>query len=554
MNVQKHIINRHILELTVPEQGRVQSIQTKASELIKQKLYPELDDLFSKIMSPDQVIRIDKLVIDVGKISEHDLDNEFIDRSLKKIADKINGLLATETNARQQNHVNVYETEIYGKILVASRSHDYLHQFIYFLQTGHFPWWKTSSETNKVSGDGSLKEVFAEVLKYESNLLKNELVPLFKIPSVRKRLIFQFDYSRIGELLNRIDEKKLKNCSTQFQVLLSVIGSCRFEKTFTDSYYDVVLQNFSETTELNSEERKTAFTKDVLDSVMTRLSESDKEWIVANRLKQDDSGEISVTKELYHFSEAEKGAGNSGLESILDNSEKNWKTVSNLFEDFIRNLAKKTTGKTTINLEPNREKNKNYSSEPETEIKNKKEEKKLQSLNGKNEMIEDQIVVFNAGLVLIHPFLRFFFEGLDLLDEKLSFKSQEHAFKAIHLLQFIATGNETAVETDLLLNKILCGVDISEPVPNCVILSEKEKEESVFLIKTVLERWEALKTTNPSALRETFIQREGILKKSGGDWTLVIERNTFDVMLEKLLWSISFIKLPWCQQILFVEW
>ena len=84
--------------------------------------------------------------------------------------------------------------------------------------------------------------------------------------------------------------------------------------------------------------------------------------------------------------------------------------------------------------------------------------------------------------------------------------------------------------------------------------SDEEKEECLYLTKTVLERWEALKTSNPAALRETYLQREGILKQSGQSWTLSIERNTFDVMLEKLPWSISLISLPWSPQILYVEW
>src|SRR5665811_209475 len=103
------------------------------------------------------------------------------------------------------------------------------------------------------------------------------------------------------------------------------------------------------------------------------------------------------------------------------------------------------------------------------------------------------------------------------------FKSQSDAFKAIHLLQFIATGNETAPETDLPLNKVLCGLDVTEPVPGSVPLSKEEKEECIYLIKTVLERWEALKTTNPAALRETYFQREGILKQAGQSWNLTIE-------------------------------
>jgi len=121
-------------------------------------------------------------------------------------------------------------------------------------------------------------------------------------------------------------------------------------------------------------------------------------------------------------------------------------------------------------------------------------------------------------------------------------------------LQFIVTGNETAPETDLPLNKILCGIDITEPVPISVPFSEEEKEECLNLIKIVLGRWEVLRTANPAALRETYLQREGILKQTGQSWNLAIERNTFDIMLEKLPWSISFVKLPWCEQMLYVEW
>jgi len=181
-------------------------------------------------------------------------------------------------------------------------------------------------------------------------------------------------------------------------------------------------------------------------------------------------------------------------------------------------------------------------------------DKTFSVFSSKSELDKEQILIFNAGLVLIHPFLRYFFEGLNLLDADLQFKSEVEAFKAVHLLQYIATGKESTQEAELPLNKIMCGLDVTEPVPLNVPLSEEEKGECLFLIKTVLERWEALKTTNPTALRETYLQREGLLKQAGHSWNLTIERNTFDVMMEKLPWSVGLIKLPWCEQILVVEW
>jgi len=167
---------------------------------------------------------------------------------------------------------------------------------------------------------------------------------------------------------------------------------------------------------------------------------------------------------------------------------------------------------------------------------------------------QTEIQIANGGLVIVHPFLPFFFNGLKLLDEHQQFLTMKHAQKAVHLLQFIVSGQEETPEYELALNKMLCGLDVSEPVPAGGGLSDVEKEECLHLIKTILERWSALKTENPDALRETFLKRDGILKQNGQGWSLQIERNTFDVMLEKLPWGISIIKLPWNEQILHVEW
>lgn len=166
----------------------------------------------------------------------------------------------------------------------------------------------------------------------------------------------------------------------------------------------------------------------------------------------------------------------------------------------------------------------------------------------------EPIMVSNAGLVIFHPFLQFLFEGLELLESDSGFKSLEQALKAVHLLQYIATGEDSAPEDNLSLNKVLCGLDISEPVPREGRLTKEEKEECNHLVQTVLQRWEALKTSNVDALRGTYLLREGLLKPSGPGWSLNIERTPFDVMLEKLPWGISIIKFPWSTKLLYVEW
>jgi len=544
MNEQKHIINRQVLELTVPERGRIQYIQNKTSEIVRQKLHPVLDALFSKLAGQDEIIRIDKLVIDLGTIPENELENRFVERAVREIRDEINLMLKTGTKTAKLSNVDGKHTDIKLDFTKTSKSKDFLDLFVYFLESGYFPWWHKSSVTNGESVKNANKNIFKEVLNVESESLKNAIIPLLKNIQVRQRLVFQLNHSQLYELLKRLNAKLIESYSALFHNLLSCVGSAPIRKSLTESFYEIALQYFSMELELNSESQKIGFVKDILDSVLTLQSDRQKETILIEILRAAQiNQQKSARKETVLILVAviqlaiDLSSNSTPLQEIIHNIyEKNEPVINSLVDRFSENTGKVTFEKTEDKKEELRG-NKSFSlfsSQPATD--------------------SEEIVVFNAGLILIHPFLRYFFEGLNLLDKELQFKSQSDAFKAIHLLQFITTGNETAPETDLPLNKILCGLEVSEPVPGSVPLSKEEKEECIHLIKTVLERWEALKTNNPAALRETFLQREGILKQAGQSWNLTIERNAFDVMLEKLPWSFSLVKLPWCEQILYVEW
>jgi hypothetical protein len=64
-----------------------------------------------------------------------------------------------------------------------------------------------------------------------------------------------------------------------------------------------------------------------------------------------------------------------------------------------------------------------------------------------------------------------------------------------------------------------------------------------------------LRNTSPDGLRGTFLIRSGKLcLRDGGDWSLQVESNSFDILLDQLPWGISMIKLPWMEKMLWVEW
>ncbi|MCW3104343.1 MAG: hypothetical protein JWO09_2783 [Bacteroidetes bacterium] len=167
--------------------------------------------------------------------------------------------------------------------------------------------------------------------------------------------------------------------------------------------------------------------------------------------------------------------------------------------------------------------------------------------------VED-LLVGNAGIIIITPFLPTFFKALELYDGK-AFISPEAVERAVCLLHYLSTGKaEDMQEHDMLLNKIICGMDISEPVALQFELTEREKDECHGLLEAVAGNWPALKGTSGEGMRDAFFTREGILEKHANGWNLKIERITIDILLDRLTWGISIIKLPWSREMIFTNW
>jgi hypothetical protein len=535
MNGQKHIINRQVLEVTIRERTKSASIQNKISEVVLQKLYPALDSVFSKISGNGEIVRLDKLEIDLGTIPEKELENGLVEKAVKEIEEKITRLLKGGLSTSPPVSVRgINTTTINDRITIPSMSEDALEQFAFFLKTGRWPWWHISTGTSTSSGSFSFDKIFAEVVKYESEDLKSALLPIMEKPDARQRMVFQLSLSQLDRIINQLAGHQFVIYNNQFQVLLDCFDSKafnRFKPYITEHFYKTVLIYICENLVLSNEVRKVGFAKEILNSVWDQFLRNKIE------ISEETLAEIKTFK-------------NKEYKDKVSGGNKNRKAVYKLVELFFEKI--KENSATT--LETRKAGYAETMLKTDGETGTKSNENKVSLFAPKPSTDSENILINNAGLVLVHPFLRYFFEGLNLLNHDLGFNSRYNAFKAIHLLQYIVTGEEGAMENELMLNKILCGIGITEPVPKSIPLSAEEKEECIHLINTILERWKALKTRNPAALRETYLQRTGILKPAGDSWNLTIERNTFDVMLEKLPWSVNLVSLPWNSQLIYVEW
>ena len=167
---------------------------------------------------------------------------------------------------------------------------------------------------------------------------------------------------------------------------------------------------------------------------------------------------------------------------------------------------------------------------------------------------EEAIYVSNAGLILLHPFLQPFFAEAGLLDEQNQFVSIIAQQKAAVLLYYLQGGNEEYKEWEMALNKIICVMQYNNLIPDGILITEKEKEESRSLLQAVVNYWEALKGASIESMQNTFFLREGKITWKEDHWLLQVERTGFDILIERLPWGLGTIKFPWLQHLIFTEW
>lgn len=166
--------------------------------------------------------------------------------------------------------------------------------------------------------------------------------------------------------------------------------------------------------------------------------------------------------------------------------------------------------------------------------------------------------ISNAGLVLAAPFLQRLFELLDMLKKTeknhLEWRDAAAVSRAVHLTQFLVDGRTDSPEPLLVLNKVICGIPIEQPVEAKIAPTGEEKSACENLLQSMISNWPILSNTSIAALRETFMQREGKLEGLDDRWTLRVQRKTVDVLVDRIPWSISVIRLPWMPKPLYVTW
>jgi len=163
------------------------------------------------------------------------------------------------------------------------------------------------------------------------------------------------------------------------------------------------------------------------------------------------------------------------------------------------------------------------------------------------------IYIQNAGMILAHPFISQLIIHTGCADENKNLLPAKKQ-KAVQLLHYLASGEQNDMEFNLTFEKYLVGLPLEIPLSRISEIDETDKMECDEVLRSIVDYWPELKNTSPEGLRQLFFRRNGKLDLNQTPHKLYVERKAQDVLLDKLQWNISIVKLPWINDLLYVEW
>lgn len=166
---------------------------------------------------------------------------------------------------------------------------------------------------------------------------------------------------------------------------------------------------------------------------------------------------------------------------------------------------------------------------------------------------QESLHVPYASLVITAPFLPMFFDAVGLLADG-RFTNMESQIKAVRLTGFLGSGQADTPDWELVMPKLLCGLDPDTTITMDEELDQDSLLEADNLLKALIKHWNALGHCSTDGLREGFLDRNGKLTTQPDNWLVQVESKSIDILLDKISWGFSTIKLPWMPKMIITEW
>ena len=506
-----------------------------------------MEKLFDRLSDEQILLKIEKLHIDLGDISEKELlSGAFIEELIRQI----------------EKEISNYHFEKPQLIQKKSIKRNQFDQWLYFLKFGNLPW-------QSALPDGNWQRMILDTLAMESVAVEQLRQLVSQEKTALKRMIMQYppDFvTTIVELYTGHTQKRLIPFLEELKAIQIKLNT-KQKNSLQLQPHQIEQHFFQMILKKTVIEKKKWDSKDLCIQYLIALK-NDALLAFATHKK------TQFKKEYPKLSEIILSADFKEKEPAKNNDLMKYEDHNNL------DLQEQQATRPEPNPEPNQSITPKSTPEPKEDGKDLSKNELSDSTTPKAEYPQEQEhinsldpnlpptfeepqqlpiteasawYIFHSGMVLLHPFLSRFFEQLELMEDG-KFSTEENQEKAVQLLHFLATGEKEFPEYHLTLAKVLCGVPLHQPISAKPLFSSEDTEEAEGLLEVMISHWEILGDTSIEGLREGFMFREGKLSKKEHGWYLQVEQSSIDILLDHLPWNLGMVMLPWMEEMLRVEW
>jgi hypothetical protein len=600
MSPQRHIIKRQVFELTVGRATDAQRLQTEVSRIYRQRIVPLIEQYCTALSAPDRIHRIALLELDLGQVDLQHLEDALVAR----ISAQLGTLLADQISV-QERHAASPGTH--------PQTMSQLELFSLFAQTGSLPWWADAGQSHLLEdclhhlmqyAPGLLCRVLRG-LAHDSRCLQRlvqhygdaHLAALCGVlaPALRSSLVpLLADLVAVLQTTNiptagRPAQRRTSAWSTI--VSLASLRGQDYREPF--SFCRELLPRLARAWQVTPAALLAAIRQALrpgptpgragLEAMIERLARTlptARGRAVASLPAllarwQRAGGVLASLAALLTPIVAWVPAQEHGqwlavlapLASQVAPGTLELREVAPGLQVLLQTLLTQQQLPPTVVSEWRREVQQIAVTRPTVEVVQQLKQWLEDAVPDVSRPVEpaedhtvdlrfsdaDELYIDNAGLVILWPFLERFFERLGLVTAH-RFQDAAAVHRAVGLLQYLASADPSPPEYLLPLNKVLCGMALDEVWALDTPLTEAEAEECTDLLTAVITHAPILHNMSLPGFRGTFLLRQGVLSARDGAWLLRVQRETYDVVLDRFPWSVAWVKLPWMDTLLRVEW
>ncbi|MEL7531899.1 MAG: contractile injection system tape measure protein [Bacteroidota bacterium] len=594
-----HLIQSQQIELSLQgDEKDAFGLQERMSSFFQIEMLPQMNQIFDQFAGEDQQIQIERLEVDLGVLSETAL---FSALGLDRLAERLAEVLKS-----------YQEVELAQSKAPSTPADRLWHAWLYFMEHASLPWYikqlpqEFEAEiferlASKPQAREQLKDLvrahtiaLTRLVKQSSDQFLANLLTLYA-PKLRSKA--QVLWSILEKALptqlkaasqqsKALSLERIKQAYWQHQSLqiIEVLSLAQWEQesiAWVEAKLPILPPRIWEeiTTVLPQARPQRPPQKPVESAETESISPPATDLAAENILETAPEGageafhevgpqqESQVEKKAKEAQQPEYSSTENKAETIAQDQPEQPKEETT--EELRSTKAEKPTDEAwEVPLEDMATKiaeaisnSQEFGREAETESTPSSEDKRADLLDApapiqapKAYALKEQShYINNAGVIIAHAYLSSFWQKLDWVKEGdfVDLDMQERAALSLH---YLARGERQAPEYELLLPKILCGLPLNHPLSAGQALSKAETEEAENLLQAIIRNWGALGEVSNDSLREGFLHRPGKLELKSGKWRLQIERQTIDILLDRLPWSFSIVKLPWMSDPLMVDW